>query len=71
MRHLRRDERVQLMDVGVFVDSCAVNRLALINVDPTKELAGSELRLAITPDLETEYRRARSTTSSYRPTSRA
>jgi len=58
VRHLRRDERVQLMDVGVFIDSCAVNRLALINVDPTKELAGSELRLAITPDLETEYRRA-------------
>ena len=46
------------MEVGLFIDSCAVNRLALINVDPTKELAGSEFRLAVTPDLESEYRQA-------------
>ena len=58
MRHLPRDERVELNVFGVFIDSCAVNRLALINVDPTKELAGSEFQLAVTPELEIEYRRA-------------
>ena len=46
------------MAVRVYIDSCAVNRLALINVDPTQELADSEFRLAVTPDLEHEYRQA-------------
>ena len=42
----------------VFIDGCAVNRFALLNLDPTKVLAGSSFILAFTPDLEAEYRRA-------------
>ena len=42
----------------VFIDGCAINRFALINVDPVRALAGSGLTLAVTPDLEAEYLRA-------------
>ena len=42
----------------VFIDGCAVNRFALVNLDPAKALAGTEFTLAITPELEAEYRRA-------------
>ena len=42
----------------VFIDGCAVNRFALLNLDPAKALAGSAFTLAITPDLEAEYARA-------------
>ena len=46
------------MTTRVFIDGCAVNRIALLNLDPAKALAGTDFRLAITPELETEYRRA-------------
>ncbi|WP_158809223.1 hypothetical protein [Beijerinckia sp. L45] len=42
----------------VFIDSCAVNRFALVNIDPTKDLAGSAFAVAYTPGLRTEYRGA-------------
>jgi hypothetical protein len=42
----------------VFIDSCAVNCFARINLDPTKELHGTEFQVAFTPDLEAEYRQA-------------
>jgi hypothetical protein len=42
----------------VFIDSCAVNRFALVNIDPTKDLAGSAFAVAYTPGLRAEYRRA-------------
>ena len=42
----------------VFIDSCAVNRFAGLNLDPTRALAGTEYALAATPDLQGEYRRA-------------
>ena len=42
----------------VFIDSCAVNRFALLNIDPTKDLAGSAFQVAYTPGLATEYRKA-------------
>ena len=45
-------------DRRVFIDGCAVNRFALINVDPVRELDDSGFTLAITHDLEAEYRRA-------------
>jgi hypothetical protein len=42
----------------VYIDSCAVNRFALLNIDPTKDLAGSAFQVAYTPGLRAEYRRA-------------
>ena len=45
-------------DRRVFIDGCAVNRFALVNVDPLEALDGTVFPLAITPDLEAEYRRA-------------
>lgn len=42
----------------LFVDSCAVNGFALLNVDPTKALAGSPFHVAYTAGLEAEYRQA-------------
>jgi hypothetical protein len=42
----------------VFIDGCAVNRFATINVDPARELAGTPFELALTPALEEEYRQA-------------
>jgi hypothetical protein len=42
----------------LFVDGCAVNRFALVNLDPAKALAGTEFGVAVTPELEAEYRRA-------------
>ncbi len=42
----------------VFIDGCAVNRLAIVNLDPVKALAGTEFRVALTPELEAEYTRA-------------
>ena len=42
----------------VFVDSCAVNRFALINVNPVRALAGGAFALAVVPALEVEYREA-------------
>ena len=42
----------------VVIDGCAVNRFALVNVDPTRALADTEFAIAITPALEAEYRRA-------------
>ena len=42
----------------VFIDSCAVNRFALINVNPVRALAGGAFSLAIVPALEHEYRAA-------------
>ena len=42
----------------VFIDSCAVNRFALINVNPVRALAGGAFTLAVMPALEHEYRAA-------------
>ena len=42
----------------VFVDSCAANRFAAMNLDPGKELDGSRFQLAYTPGLHAEYRQA-------------
>ena len=42
----------------VFIDSSAVNRFALLNIDPTKNLEGSPFRVAYTPGLKSEYRKA-------------
>jgi hypothetical protein len=42
----------------VFIDSCAVNRFALLNIDPTKDLGGSPFYVAYTPGLKAEYRKA-------------
>ncbi len=42
----------------IFIDGCAVNRFALVNVRPARALAGSPFTLAVTPDLEAEYTRA-------------
>ena len=47
-----------LKSLRVFIDGCAVNRFALVNLDPAKALAATEFMLAITPELEAEYRRA-------------
>ena len=47
-----------LHDRRVFIDGCAVNRFALLNVDPIRALDGSGLSLALTDDLALEYRRA-------------
>ncbi len=46
------------MKRDVFIDSCAVNRFALINVNPPRALAGSAFTLAVIPALEAEYRQA-------------
>ena len=40
----------------VFIDSCAVNRFAGLNLDPTQAVDGSEFVVAYTPDLAAEYR---------------
>ncbi len=42
----------------VFVDSCAVNGFALVNVDPTRALVGSPFQVAYTAGLAAEYRQA-------------
>ena len=42
----------------VFIDSCAVNRFALVNVNPVRALAGGAFTLAVVPALEHEYRAA-------------
>ena len=42
----------------VFIDGCAINRFALVNVNPAIALAGSDFTLSITPELAAEYRRA-------------
>ena len=42
----------------VLIDGCAVNRFATINVDPSRELAGTPFQLTMTATLETEYRQA-------------
>jgi hypothetical protein len=42
----------------VVIDSCAVNRFALLNIDPTKNLEGSPFYVAYTPGLRAEYRKA-------------
>ena len=49
----RGDETARL----VFIDSCAVNRFATMNIDPVKASAGSEFVIAMTPDLRAEYQR--------------
>ena len=46
------------MERHVFIDSCAVNRFALIKVNPVRALAGSAFTLAVVPALEHEYRAA-------------
>ncbi len=42
----------------VFIDSCAVNRFALINVNPVRALAGGTFTPTVVPALEVEYREA-------------
>ena len=42
----------------VFIDSCAVNRFALLNVNPVRALTGSGFTLAVVPPLAVEYREA-------------
>ncbi len=48
----------QIREHHVFVDSCAVNRFALLNVNPVRALAGSAFTLAVVPALAVEYREA-------------
>lgn len=43
---------------AVYIDGCAANRFALVNLDPVRALEGSAFHLAITPALEAEYRAA-------------
>lgn len=42
----------------MFIDGCAVNRFAGLNLNPIKALENTEFAVAVTPDLATEYARA-------------
>jgi hypothetical protein len=42
----------------VLIDNCVTDLLAEARVDPVKDLENTEFRIAYTPDLESEYRKA-------------
>jgi hypothetical protein len=44
--------------VTLYIDSCAVNRFAEIDLDPIDDLEGTEFEFAYTPDLKAEYEQA-------------
>ena len=43
---------------ALFIDGCAANRFALVNLDPFRAIEGSLFRLMLMPSLEAEYRAA-------------
>ncbi len=48
----------RMKPLALFIDGCAANRFALVNLDPFRAIAGSGVGLALTPALEAEYRAA-------------
>jgi hypothetical protein len=52
------DQMTQRDVVFVYIDSCAVDRFAENDTDPVDALQGAKFKIAYTPDLEAEYKRA-------------